>query len=91
MRVTIRRTNNGLSAYVPRKDLEEPIIGIENESLWGGFVELANGWRFLLPELPKDTPLPMTVEARKIVNDDAGTVGKRDGMKEAAPAERTDH
>ncbi|WEX79635.1 putative nitrogen fixation protein NifT (plasmid) [Sinorhizobium numidicum] len=71
MKVTIRRTGNDLSAYVPKKDLEEPIVEIENEGLWGGFVVLRNGWRLLLPDLPKDTQLPVTVEAKKMVNDAA--------------------
>ncbi len=71
MKVTIRRTGNGLSAYVPKKDLEEPIVEVENEGLWGGFVVLRNGWRLLLPDLPKDTQLPVTIEAKKIVNDAA--------------------
>ncbi|WEX91567.1 putative nitrogen fixation protein NifT (plasmid) [Sinorhizobium garamanticum] len=71
MKVTIRRTGNDLSAYVPKKDLEEPIVEVENEGLWGGFVVLRNGWRLLLPDLPKDTQLPVTVEAKKMVNDAA--------------------
>ncbi|MCA1371663.1 putative nitrogen fixation protein NifT [Bradyrhizobium sp. BRP14] len=71
MKVTIRRTGNDLSAYVPKKDLEEPIVEVENEGLWGGFVVLRNGWRLLLPDLPKDTQLPVTVEAKKVVNDAA--------------------
>ncbi|MEI9401910.1 putative nitrogen fixation protein NifT [Mesorhizobium argentiipisi] len=66
MKLMIRRTGAGLSAYVPKKDLEEPIIQTENESLWGGAVTLRNGWRFVLPDLPRDTRLPITVEARKI-------------------------
>ncbi len=71
MKVTIRRSGSGLSAYVPKKDIEEPIVKVENEGLWGGFVVLRNGWRLLLPDLPEDTSLPVTVEARKIVNDAA--------------------
>ncbi|ASY61006.1 putative nitrogen fixation protein NifT [Sinorhizobium sp. CCBAU 05631] len=71
MKVTIRRTGNGLSAYVPKKDLEEPIVQTENDGLWGGFVVLRNGWRLLLPDLAKDTQLPVTVEAKKLVNDAA--------------------
>ncbi|ESZ10668.1 MULTISPECIES: putative nitrogen fixation protein NifT [Mesorhizobium] len=66
MKVMIRRTDAGLSAYVPKKDLEEPIIKLEKEELWGGTVTLRNGWRLLLPDLPRDTRLPITVEARKI-------------------------
>lgn len=70
MKVMIRRTDGGLSAYVPKKDLEEPIIKLEKEELWGGIVTLRNGWRLLLPDLPRDTRLPITVEARKISEED---------------------
>lgn len=70
MKVMIRRTGAGLSAYVPKKDLEEPIVKIEKEDLWGGAVTLRNGWRLVLPDLPRDTRLPITVEARKISDED---------------------
>lgn len=70
MKVMIRRTDAGLSAYVPKKDLEEPIIELEKEELWGGTVTLRNGWRLLLPDLPRDTRLPITVEARKVSEED---------------------
>ncbi|KPG00731.1 putative nitrogen fixation protein NifT [Rhodopseudomonas palustris] len=66
MKVMIRRTEKGLSAYVAKKDLEEPIVEIENEALWGGKVTLANGWQLELPAMAADTPLPITVEARKL-------------------------
>lgn len=67
MKVMIRRTSKGqLSAYVPKKDLEEPVVAQENPGLWGGQVTLANGWVLALPDLPADTALPITVEARKM-------------------------
>ena len=65
MKVTIRRVGQALSAYVPKKDLEEPIVAAEKETLWGGWVRLKNGWVFELPALPAETGLPITVEARK--------------------------
>ena len=65
MKLMIRRTDKGLSAYVPKKDLEEPITETELETLWGGWVKLKNGWIFDLPELAADTRLPITVNARK--------------------------
>ncbi|WP_456311988.1 putative nitrogen fixation protein NifT [Rhodovastum atsumiense] len=62
----IRRTDKGdLSAYVPKKDLEEPIVEIERESIWGGWVKLKNGWIFDLPEMETEPRLPITVNARK--------------------------
>ena len=66
MKVMLRRTPTGVSAYVPKKDLEEPIIIMEKEAMWGGVVTLANGWRLELPDLAADTALPITVEARRL-------------------------
>jgi len=67
MKVMIRRNEKGeLSAYVPKKDLEEPVVHQEKPDLWGGEIKLANGWRLALPEMPADTRLPITVEARRL-------------------------
>ena len=66
MKVMIRRGEKGLSAYVPKKDLEEPIVETERESLWGGSVKLRNGWTLVLPDMPAETKLPITVNARKL-------------------------
>ncbi|WP_298282039.1 putative nitrogen fixation protein NifT [Acidocella sp.] len=66
MKVMIRRSpETGLSIYVPKKDREEPIIEVEFEGLWGGWVKVANGWVLDLPEMPPETRLPVTVVARK--------------------------
>lgn len=67
MKVMIRRDSKGaLTAYVPKKDLEEAIIAMDQPGMWGGLVTLANGWQFDLPVMPIDTPLPITVEARRL-------------------------
>ncbi len=67
MKVMIRRNEKGeLSAYVPKKDLEEPIVNMEKPDMWGGQVTLANGWQLALPEMAADTRLPITVEARRM-------------------------
>ncbi len=67
MKVMIRRDSEGiLSAYVPKKDLEEPIVEVETPEIWGGAVTLANGWKLQLPEMDPGTTLPITVEAKKI-------------------------
>ncbi len=52
MKVMIRRSEKGLSAYVPKKDLEEPIVETERDTLWGGSVKLKNGWTLILPDMP---------------------------------------
>lgn len=71
MKVMIRRTAGGLTAYVPKKDLEEPIVQVEHEALWGGWVRLKNGWVLELPALSAETTLPITVNAKKRGEDDA--------------------
>jgi len=67
MKVMIRKNAAGdLSAYVPKKDLEEPIVASEKPDLWGGRITLANGWQLELPAMAPETRLPITVEARKV-------------------------
>jgi nitrogen fixation protein NifT len=67
MKIMIRKGSQGqLSAYVPKKDLEEPIVSMEKPEMWGGHITLANGWQLELPDLAVDTKLPITVEARKL-------------------------
>jgi nitrogen fixation protein NifT len=70
MKVMMRRNAAGvLSAYVPKKDLEEPVVRQEKPGLWGGTVTLANGWTLALPEMADGTTLPITVEARRLSAD----------------------
>ena len=70
MKVMIRRSSAGiLSLYVPKKDLEEPIVAQEKPELWGGQVTLGNQWVMALPDMPAGTTLPITVEARRISGD----------------------
>jgi nitrogen fixation protein NifT len=67
MKVMIRGNSEGqLSAYVPKKDLEEPVVAQEKPGIWGGRITLANGWQLQMPDMAADTKLPITVEARKL-------------------------
>lgn len=67
MKIMLRRDAQGtLSVYVPKKDLEEPVVEMENADIWGGRITLANGWQFALPVMETDTRLPITVEARRL-------------------------
>jgi len=67
MKIMIRKNAVGaLSVYVPKKDLEEPIVSMEKVGMWGGLVTLANGWQLELPLLAADTRLPISVDARKV-------------------------
>ena len=66
MKIMLRRGEAGMSVYVPKKDLEEPVVEMEKEGMWGGRITLANGWQLALPEMAADTRLPITVEARKL-------------------------
>lgn len=67
MKVMVRKNAKGeASIYVPKKDLEEPIVSSEKPDLWGGVITLANGWQLELPEMAADTRLPITVEAKHL-------------------------
>lgn len=66
MKVMIRKVPAGFTVYVPKKDLEEAVIASERPELWGGWVDLKNGWRLQLPDMSPDTRLPITVEAKKL-------------------------
>lgn len=70
MKVMIRRTANGLSAYVAKKDLEVAIVATARPDLWGGTATLKNGWVLQLPDMPAETTLPVTVEARRLAEDE---------------------
>ncbi|ART93776.1 MAG: putative nitrogen fixation protein NifT [Zymomonas mobilis] len=65
MKIMLRQTARGLSVYVPKKDLEEAVIEQEKPDIWGGWIRLKNGWTLKLPDMAADTPLPITIEARK--------------------------
>ena len=70
MKVMIRRSAEGqLSAYVPKKDLEEPIVSMEKTGMWGGKITLGNGWELELPLMAAGTTLPITVEAKRLSAD----------------------
>ena len=65
MKVMIRQSGNNFTAYVAKKDLEEPIVEAELPALWGGWVRLKNGWILELPAMDPAPRLPITVNARK--------------------------
>lgn len=66
MKVTLRKIGGSYEIYVAKKDLEEKVVAMEKPGLWGGWVEAGNGWRFQMPDMPADTPMPITIEARKL-------------------------
>ncbi|HIJ61508.1 MAG TPA: putative nitrogen fixation protein NifT [Rhodospirillaceae bacterium] len=70
MKVMLIKKGEGYEIYVPKKDLEEPVVAMEKPGVWGGWVRLANGWTFEMPDLPPETKLPITVDARKLAGGD---------------------
>jgi nitrogen fixation protein NifT len=66
MKVMVRKADGKFTIYVAKKDLETPVVSSEKPELWGGKINLENGWILELPDLPADTRLPITVEARKL-------------------------
>ena len=74
MKIMIRRSSEGiLSPTIPKKDWEEPIVAMDKPQMWGGCVTLANGWRLELPMMSADTALPITVDARRLIEGATGS------------------
>lgn len=69
MKVTLAKRGEVFFIYVAKKDLEEPVVDSQNPELWGGWIDLANGWRLELPAMEGETRLPITVEARRLESD----------------------
>ncbi|EME68102.1 protein fixU-like protein [Paramagnetospirillum caucaseum] len=70
MKVMLRKVGEKYEIYVPKKDLEELVVESEKDTIWGGTIKIANGWTFAMPDMPADTRLPITVEARKLSGGD---------------------
>ena len=66
MKIMLRKVGDTFSVYVAKKDLEEKVVALEKPGAWGGTVTLANGWVFQLPDMPAETRLPISVEARRL-------------------------
>ncbi|CAA7620937.1 Protein FixU [Candidatus Terasakiella magnetica] len=66
MKVMLRKLGDTYEIYVPKKDLEEKVVAMEKGTPWGGWIKIANGWTFAMPDMPPGATLPITVEARKL-------------------------
>lgn len=66
MKVMLRHDADGkLTAYVPKKDLEEEVVK-ETEGEKGKIFTLANGWELEIAGLEEPLKLPQTVEAKRL-------------------------
>jgi nitrogen fixation protein NifT len=62
----LRKNAEGqLSAYVPKKDLEEDVVE-EKMGEEGKIFVLANGWELMFPKLEEPFDLPLTAEAKRL-------------------------
>lgn len=66
MKVMLRKADGKYMIYVAKKDLETAVVSSDKSACWGGKITLENGWVLEMPDLPDDTRLPLTVEARKL-------------------------
>jgi nitrogen fixation protein NifT len=68
VKVMLRHNHAGhLSVYVPKKDLEEEVVG-DTVTEDGRVLTLSNGWElaFSLSDLSDPIKLPQTLDARKL-------------------------
>lgn len=65
MKVMLRNNDAGhLMAYVPKKDLEEPVVE-QTDGEEGKILTLANGWKLCIAN-GEPLKLPQTVEAKRL-------------------------
>ncbi|WP_415238931.1 putative nitrogen fixation protein NifT [Seleniivibrio woodruffii] len=64
MKVTLNKKGDVYSVYVPKKDMEQIVVSIEQKGAWGGEFTLANGWVLEFETLDEVPALPKTMEAR---------------------------
>ena len=66
MKVMLRKNSAGhLTAYVPKKDLEEEVVK-QIDTADGKVFTLANGWELAFTNLPDPLQLPKTFEAKRL-------------------------
>lgn len=66
MKVTLHTDHDGnLMVYVPKKDLEEPVVG-QSRTDDAHLFTLANGWELSVTGLEEPMQMPKTVNARKL-------------------------
>ena len=66
MKIIINKNGGEYSVYVPKKDLEAPVIEYEMEGAFGGTFTLSNGWKLYIPPMSEEPVLPKTVDAKVI-------------------------
>ncbi|GAB6054553.1 hypothetical protein JCM17960_33730 [Magnetospira thiophila] len=66
--VMLRRTPEGaLSFYVAKKDMEETVVSVEtdNDTAWGGMVELADGSKWYVDPISPPPSFPTTLRFKR--------------------------
>ncbi|WP_026958338.1 putative nitrogen fixation protein NifT [Aliagarivorans taiwanensis] len=63
----ISQTDDGLQAYIAKKDLELAVASLEFQQAdrWGGNIILADGSEFYIEPLSEAPSLPKTLRARR--------------------------
>jgi len=67
--VMVRRNDEGkLLFYVAKKDLEEVIVSVEQDSAeaWGGTVTLGDGEEFYIEPISPPPVFPMTLRFKRV-------------------------
>lgn len=66
MKVMLYKNDNGYTVYVPKKDLEEPVVQHTPEGNFGGTFTLGNGWELYIEPMDAEPSFPVTLNAKKL-------------------------
>ncbi len=69
-KVMLRQQDDVLTLYVAKKDLEEIVVSVEQDTddVWGGELELSDGSKYYIEPLSPPPNLPITVRAKRVDN-----------------------
>lgn len=66
--VMIRKQDDILTLYIAKKDLEDKIIAIENDTpeTWGGELTLSDGTKYYVEPQSPAPKLPISLRAKRV-------------------------
>lgn len=68
MKVTVRKQDDILTVYFPKKDLELKVVATDPNHAFGGTYELEDDSRILIEPMEIAPRLPMTLNAKKVAS-----------------------
>ncbi len=69
-KVMLRKQDDVLTLYVAKKDQEDIVVSVEQDTadVWGGELKLSDGSKYYIEPLSPPPSLPITLRAKRVDN-----------------------